>query len=352
MDRVVVTTEEIAQSPPAPQPPPPPPAQPEAAIPLSVWSRIGLAPLVLLLPVLCIGVLLARIFMRRLPQQNRLAWLSCFSTLLSISGVLTSVAVIVLLFSGHAPVTASNGLAELDSRSEFPVLPASEDLNAEQTSQELNPLVTVVSPVANRSFWGRALPGTIIGAGVILSASPQGYLIATARHVVDSMGDTKTSKSAMVASISGIWSNARVVARHNSLDLALIWLARHTGDADFDLPIAAAESIKVGEPIALIGHPQGLRFTLSTGIVSRKADDTFQISAPVSPGDSGGPVFDARGRLVGIVTSMVDKSFSPNAENLNFAVRADALGQDRGWSFLGQGREYLDGYIAALHSTR
>ena len=351
MDRVVVTREDIAQSL-SPVQRTPPPAQPEPAVPLSIWSRIGLAPLALILPVLCVIVLLARIFMRRLPQSNRLLWLSYLSTLLSISGLLTTVALVVVLFSGHAPVSASDGLAELDRRTEFPVLPAPEDLNAEQTSEELNPLVTVVSPVANHSFWQGSLPGSIIGAGVILFASPQGYLIATARHVVDSMGDTKSSKSAMVASVSGIWSNARVVARHESLDLALVWLARHTGEADFDLPVAAAESVKVGEPIALIGHPQGLRFTLSTGIVSRKTDDTFQLSAPVSPGDSGGPVFDARGRLIGIVTSMVDKNVSPNAENLNFAVRADALTDDKGWSFWGQGKHYLNGYIAALHTAR
>ena len=56
---------------------------------------------------------------------------------------------------------------------------------------------------------------------------------------------------------------------------------------------------------------------------------TIQMSAPVSPGNSGGPVFDDRGNLVAIVTSMVDKHGDPNAENLNFAVRADALPQDK-----------------------
>ena len=56
----------------------------------------------------------------------------------------------------------------------------------------------------------------------------------------------------------------------------------------------------------VIGHPEGLRFTLSTGIISQILR-TIQISAPVSPGNSGGPVFDDKGELVAIVTSMVDK---------------------------------------------
>ena len=95
----------------------------------------------------------------------------------------------------------------------------------------------------------------------------------------------------------------------------------------------------------MIGHPEGLRFTLSTGIISRLHGSTLQISAPVSPGNSGGPVFDDRGELVGIVTSMVDKHGDPNAENLNFAVSADALLHDSGWQFSGVGKRRLSDFI-------
>jgi hypothetical protein len=69
------------------------------------------------------------------------------------------------------------------------------------------------------------------------------------------------------------------------------------------------------------------------------------MSAPVSPGNSGGPVFDDRGNLLGIVTSMVDKNGDPNAENLNFAVRADALLEDSGWEFASFGHRRLTDYV-------
>jgi hypothetical protein len=69
------------------------------------------------------------------------------------------------------------------------------------------------------------------------------------------------------------------------------------------------------------------------------------MSAPVSPGNSGGPVFDDRGNLLGIVTSMVDKQGDPNAENLNFAVRADALLEDSDWEFVSFGRRRLADYV-------
>jgi hypothetical protein len=91
--------------------------------------------------------------------------------------------------------------------------------------------------------------------------------------------------------------------------------------------------IQKGESVFIFGHPEGLFFTMSSGIVSRKhSDGQLQVSAPVSPGNSGGPIFDTKGRLLGIVSSKVDKQRSPNAENLNFGVRADALLQPEGWN--------------------
>jgi S1-C subfamily serine protease len=146
---------------------------------------------------------------------------------------------------------------------------------------------------------------------------------------------------------SGTWSGADILARHQGLDLSLLWVARESGAGQFVQPVKRGNSISEGESIFVIGHPQGLRFTLSTGIISRSDKEILQISAPVSPGNSGGPVFDDRGNLLGIVTSMVDRNMSPNAENLNFAVRADAVLQTSGWEFSGDGRKHLDDFVNA-----
>jgi serine protease Do len=115
----------------------------------------------------------------------------------------------------------------------------------------------------------------------------------------------------------------------------------------FAQPIAQPPAIAEGENVFVIGHPEGLRFTLSTGIISRMDGNIIQISAPVSPGNSGGPVFDDKGNLVGIVTSMVDKHGDPNAENLNFSVRAEALRQVSEWDFTKAGRKYLTDYLSS-----
>jgi S1-C subfamily serine protease len=141
---------------------------------------------------------------------------------------------------------------------------------------------------------------------------------------------------------SGAWAGADVIARHATLDLLLLWIPRESGHADFVEPVASAIE---GENIFVIGHPEGLKFTLSTGIISRLDREVLQVSAPISPGNSGGPVFDDKGNLVGIVVSKINKTLDPNAENLNFAIRADNLLHDSGWEFTGGGRDRFTEFL-------
>ena len=98
--------------------------------------------------------------------------------------------------------------------------------------------------------------------------------------------------------------------------------------------------------IFVIGHPQRLFFTLSNGLISRvDGAGMLQLTAPISPGNSGGPMYDTQGNLLGVVTQKVDRMFNPNAENLNFATRADAFRSESGWLFSGQGEELLKRFI-------
>lgn len=81
---------------------------------------------------------------------------------------------------------------------------------------------------------------------------------------------------------------------------------------------------EIGDPVWTYGSPRGLTGTMSDGIVSaireRGGRTVLQISAPISPGSSGGPVLDARGRVVGVTVSSVR-----GGQNLNFAVPAREL---------------------------
>src|SRR5262249_60206507 len=124
---------------------------------------------------------------------------------------------------------------------------------------------------------------------------------------------------------SGTWAGADVVGRHKNLDLCLLWLPRESGSASFLQPVLKQSGVNEGENIFVIGHPQGLRFTLSTGIISRRDQDALQISAPVSPGNSGGPGSAEHGHLIASEASRCERRMSANREKPNCAVRAEEL---------------------------
>jgi S1-C subfamily serine protease len=312
------------------------------------WGRLLLALLTPVLPLLCLVTIILRVAFRGQPPRTRHAWTAYLSTLLIISGFLTSMALVIAVSLGPvAPSFISSGLSELDERTDYPQLPAQKPLTGVDASQELKSLVAVISPTSRSFFGKREMLSSSFGAGMLLQASPSGYLFATARHVIgtDNWNIAKRPR-AMISLASGIWTGADVIARHKNLDLALIWLPRHSGDSQFVQPIAEP---KDGENIFVIGHPEGLKFTLSTGLISRIDNTLLQITAPISPGNSGGPVYDQMGNLVGVVSSTLDKSIQPNAEDLNFAVTAGALLREEGWEFAKGGR---DRFLAFLQASQ
>jgi S1-C subfamily serine protease len=350
MDRIVVSSHEVAEigdlansSTPL-QPKLPPPIH---------WSvRAGLSILVLFLPILCLFAVIMRVALRNQAPRIRQAWTSYLATLLIISGFLTSAAAIAMFSLGGplpAMIGSYSGSTDLDERQQFPHLPSSTPMDSVAISQQLKPLTVVVSPAQRVLFGRQQFPGASYGAGVLLFADDKGYLFATARHVVDGDKPGEETKQALVATTSGIWSQADVIARHKSLDLILLWLPRHSGSLTFTQPVAKGED---GEPIYVIGHPEGLKFTLSTGIISRLDGDMVQISAPVSPGNSGGPVYDSSGNLIAVVTAKMDHNVDPNAENLNFAISARALTDPAGWSFADKGQDQFERFLNATKAAQ
>ncbi len=346
MEKIVIDAREVAEVVPSP-PDQPSRLEPKLPSPVPLWARLAMAPLILVLPLLCLFTLVFRFAMRGLPPRTRFAWLSFLSTLLIISGILTSIVAVGAVTLVPLPAIVSTSLEELDAKSSFPSLPSAAPMTGRDISEQLKPLVAVITPAQRTWFSHNEMPSAGFGAGVLLKAGPEGYLILTARHVIDESFTTRGGTRALVAMASGTWAGADVIGRHKYLDLCLLWMPRRSGSASFVQPIVADSKVTEGENIFVIGHPQGLRFTLSTGIISRKAGAALQLSAPVSPGNSGGPVYDEHGNLIGIVTSMVDRGMNPNAENLNFAVRADAVLELENWDYGNNGRKRLDSYVSS-----
>lgn len=338
MDKVVVSNSEIAQVGDLPQPAS---GNVEARLPkpIPMWARIMLSFLVLALPLLCLLAAIMRIALRNQPPRTRHAWTAYFATLLIISGFLTSGAAVIALSFAPAPFIGGSGLSDLDERLLYPGLPSTNVLTGTEVSQELKPLVVVVSPTAGMWFGKQEIPSSSFGAGAMLETDSDGYLFVTAKHVVG-----QRASRVMLSTMAGVWSSADVIGRHRYLDLALIWLPRRSGAARFIQPIGKATD---GAKIYVIGHPQGLKYTLTSGIVSRQQDSLIQISAAVSPGNSGGPVYDEYGNLIGIVSSTMDKSINPNAENLSFAVYAESLRAAAGWDLTSAGKQYFNRFCDA-----
>ena len=346
MEKIVISTSEVAET----QVPTEQPAQLEPKLPpvVPLWAKVSMSPLVLVLPVLCLVAIVLRVATRGLPPRSRHGWAAFLSTLLIVSGLLSSATAVVLFSFSPMPSVVSSGLSDLDERADFPSLPVATPMSAKDVSENLKSLVAVITPARRSWLTHQEMPTAGFGAGMLLAADAQGYLFVTARHVLEGplWKDAETNSRALVAMASGTWGTADVVAWHKNLDLLLLWVPRESGHGSFLQPVAKLATAAEGETIFVIGHPEGLRFTLSTGIISRMDGNTIQVSAPVSPGNSGGPVFDDRGDLVGIVTSMVDKHGDPNAENLNFAVRASALLEESDWNFAKYGHKHFTDYLA------
>ena len=113
----------------------------------------------------------------------------------------------------------------------------------------------------------------------------------------------------------------RVVAVDRERDLVLLKIAPSGAPA---LRIGDSDTVQVGDPVYAIGNPLGWEGTFSQGVISgvRWLDnqELFQITAPISPGSSGGPVLNSTGEVIGIAVSAVQ-----DGQNLNFAIPANYL---------------------------
>ena len=107
-----------------------------------------------------------------------------------------------------------------------------------------------------------------------------------------------------------------VTSHDPNVDLAIVRIGAR------DLPslsLGDSEAVHAGDPIVAIGHPLGLEDTVSNGLISavRSLDGVtvLQISAPIAPGSSGGPIFNERGEVIGVCTALLQ-----GGQNLNFGV--------------------------------
>jgi serine protease Do len=167
---------------------------------------------------------------------------------------------------------------------------------------------------------GVGYPDRVIGSGFFID--PRGYIV-TNHHVIASEVDpTYEGYSRLSIRLSespaGEKIPARVIGWDTTLDLALI-KAELTPSWTFGG--YAEETLEPGDHIFAIGSPAGLEKTITSGIISAmgrrltQVGDSMQVDVPLNPGNSGGPLLNERGDLIGIVFAGLQQY-----EGLNFAV--------------------------------
>jgi serine protease Do len=151
-----------------------------------------------------------------------------------------------------------------------------------------------------------------------------GFLINAGGHVVTNFHVVEGAENITVRLADGAEHAATVVGTDSKTDLAVLKI-----EADGPLPFVEfgdSDSARVGDWVVAIGNPFGLSGTTTVGILSARGrdiqsgpyDDYLQIDAPINRGNSGGPVFNTQGKVIGVNTAI----FSPNGGNvgIGFAI--------------------------------
>jgi S1-C subfamily serine protease len=207
------------------------------------------------------------------------------------------------------------------------------------------------APLAGNRFdpariFARATPGVVTiyasfasgeraqGSGFVVTK--QGHVL-TNSHVITDAGENR-------ASVGGAERVYVVFADGDRIPASIVgWdLFDDTGLIKFDpadhvaspVPLGDSDAVVAGEPVAAIGSPFGNEISLAVGVVSAvsrsipsltsryNVANAIQIDAPINHGNSGGPLLDARGRVIGINAQI--RSESGNAEGVGFAIPINA----------------------------
>lgn len=225
------------------------------------------------------------------------------------------------------------------------VVPArAQGLSASEVFRQVSPSIVVIE-VRGDSKDRKNSNVIAMGSGVVVpSRGSENTLIATNCHLTDKapgsvrLFHVRQGEKSEVGFLQGIDSEKDLcLIKVKFIDEARskVSVKCYGGDSCIDygekkyikLPpvrIASSQWLEIGDPVYAVGAPQGLELTLSDGLVSgiRKSKGTeyIQTTAPISQGSSGGGLFDAQGRLVGITTM-----YLKDGQNLNFAIPAELI---------------------------
>lgn len=191
--------------------------------------------------------------------------------------------------------------------------------------RKASPSVVVIRAKGKEVSTGGVVRFGEIGSGVLVT---QDGKVVTASHVVHGMEDITVEFLGRDA------VRAQVIGFQPGADLALLQLDVVPPNAPVATMIADSNSVGVGDPVFIIGAPYGLAYALTNGIISAHwkpntvtrefpLAEFFQTDATINTGNSGGPMFNGAGEVIGIVSHMISKS--GGHEGLGFVVTANSV---------------------------
>ncbi len=185
------------------------------------------------------------------------------------------------------------------------------------------------SPFAERfrEFFERQMPGAPRGDAPQARGVGSGFIVDAEGHIVTNHHVIKGADEITVTLSDGTELEAKVVGHDEKTDLALLEV-EHDGPLPY-VSFGSSEKARVGDWVVAVGSPFGLGGTVTAGILSARGrdirsgpfDEFLQVDAPINRGNSGGPLFDQSGQVIGVNTAI----FSPSGGSvgIGFAIPAE-----------------------------
>src|SRR5262250_1720123 len=192
-----------------------------------------------------------------------------------------------------------------------------------------------------------------IGSGVMIEADGK---VMTAAHVVNAMDEIT------VEAVGGESISARVIASEPAADLSLLKIDRVPASMRA-ATMADSNTVRVGDQVMIIGAPYGLSHSMSVGWISARWPpntvykhmplvEFFQTTATINTGNSGGPMFNMAGEVIGVVSHNISKS--GGSEGLGFVVTMKSARyflMEREWAWIGLEGKVLTGELAEIFNV-
>lgn len=217
------------------------------------------------------------------------------------------------------------GTAPAGSRAAAPAIGPGDVLTTAQVARQgMQAVVGILSTIPVQTRSGSSQDAVGSGTGFVIDR--QGHIL-TSQHVID--GASKLH----VSFFDGTKVDATVVAADALLDLAVLKVSVPPATLR-PLVLGGAEQLQVGDPVLAVGNPFGYERSVSTGIVSAlhrqmtapngfTISNSIQTDTAVNHGNSGGPLLDAAGHVVGVNAQIADSGVNANV-GVAFAVALDA----------------------------